>query len=202
MGRLIMRVIPRLLLYSVGLAEAWSSTLPAEIECLLRHAQGKRRLVEIGVLQGCTTRRLREVMAPDGVLFAIDPFPPGRFGFSAHRLIAQREVAKVRNGTVHWLRCTGEEAGRQHARLGEHPVDFVFVDAGNTFDGRKGDWDAWSGHISPGGIVALHASRSSPSYNIAQAGSVQHTNQVVLQDRRFTVVDTVDNLVVLRRLPT
>lgn len=31
------------------------------------------------------TRRRRQVMADDGVLYAVDPFPKGRFGFSGKR---------------------------------------------------------------------------------------------------------------------
>lgn len=52
-------------------------------------------------------------MAPDGVLICIDPYPVGRFGFSSQRLIALKEVSKVRNGTVSWVRMTGADAGRQ-----------------------------------------------------------------------------------------
>jgi predicted O-methyltransferase YrrM len=193
------RVIPHFLLYTLGITRAETPTLPAELEAILRHARGKRRLVEIGVFHGYTTRRLRAVMAPDAVLYAVDPFFPGRLGFSAHRLIARREAGKVSNGTIRWLRCTGAEAGQLHARTNEPPVDFVYLDADNTYEARKSDWDAWSGRLVPGGVVLLHASQSSPTYNIDHAGSVKHTREVALRDPRFTAEETVENLVILRR---
>lgn len=194
-----MRVLSHLLLYQLGLAQAQTPAFPDEITCILRHARGKRRLVEIGVFHGWMTRRLREVMAPDGILFAIDPFFRGRLGFSAHQMIARREVSRVSNGTVKWMRCTGAEAGRRHAAANEPHVQFVFVDADNTFDARKGDWDAWSGRVAPGGVILLHASQSSPTYNIDHAGSVHHTRDVALKDPRYTLAESVDNLVVLLR---
>lgn len=194
-----MRVLPHLLLYQLGLAQAQTPAFPGEITCILRHAAGRRRLVEIGVFHGWMTRRLREVMAADGILYAVDPFFRGRLGFSAHRVIARQEVSRVPNGRVQWMRCTGAEAGRLHAAANEPPVDFVFVDADNTYEGRKGDWDAWSGRVAPGGVMLLHASQSSPTYNIDHAGSVHHTRDVALMDPRYTLAESVDNLVVLRR---
>lgn len=92
-----MRVLPHLLLYQLGLAQAQTPAFPGEITCILRHAAGRRRLVEIGVFHGWMTRRLREVMAADGILYAVDPFFRGRLGFSAHRVIARQEVSRVPN---------------------------------------------------------------------------------------------------------
>ena len=54
----------------------------------------------------------------------------------------------------------------------------------------------------PGGVILLHASRSSPTYNIDHAGSVKHTGEVVLKDPRFVTEETVENLIVLRRIQT
>lgn len=60
--------------YRLGLKPAHTQTSAAEQACLQRHAQGKRRLAEIGVYHGANTLRFRQVMAPDGVLLAIDPY--------------------------------------------------------------------------------------------------------------------------------
>ena len=77
---------------------------------------------------------LRHVMAPDGVLFAIDPFPGGRAGLSYQRPIAHGEVRRVRNGTVVWLRTTGALAASD-PRVAAAPFDFIFIDSDHTFDG-------------------------------------------------------------------
>ncbi|MHC4767267.1 MAG: class I SAM-dependent methyltransferase [Planctomycetota bacterium] len=197
-----MRVLTHLLLWRVGLADAETQTTEPERACLARHAEGRRRIVEIGVWHGVTTCRLRRAMAPDGVLFAVDPYPAGRLGFSAQRYIAAREVARVPNGTVRWLRTTGVDAGRAFATTGEDAVDFVFIDGDHSYDGLEGDWTAWSPVVGGGGLVALHDSRSTPERSIDDAGSVRYTNEVILRDARFAVIDAVESLTVLRRGPT
>jgi predicted O-methyltransferase YrrM len=191
-----MRVLSHYLAWTVGLAPATTQTTTAERDCLARHAAGRRRLVEIGVWHGVTTKRLRAAMHPHGVLSAVDPFPVGRLGFSVQQHIAHREVAAVENGEVAWLRTTGSAAACGHA-----PVDFVFIDGDHSEAGLLGDWRAWSPLVEREGIVALHDSRSTPERRIDDAGSVKVTNEVILRDARFAVVDTVDSLTVLQRLP-
>jgi predicted O-methyltransferase YrrM len=188
------KVLTHYVAWAVGLASADTQTTPAERDCLARHARGRRRLVEIGVWHGVTTKRLRAAMHPDGVLTAVDPFPEGRLGFSVQQRIAQREVGAVPNGRVTWSRTTGADAARAHAL-----VDFVFIDGDHSEEGLLADWHAWSPLIEPGGIVSLHDSRSTPDRPIDDAGSVKVTNEVILRDARFDVIDTVDSLTVLRR---
>ena len=194
-----MRVLAHFLLWNLGLARAETQTSEAERDCLARHAKGRRRLVEVGVWHGVTTCRLRRVMAPDGVLLGVDPFPKGRLGFSAQRRIARREVARVPNGEVRWERKAGVEAAREWAARGGAPVDFVFIDGDHSFEGLRGDWEAWSGLVAEGGVVALHDSCSSAGRRIEDAGSVRYTREVIRRDPRFEVVEVVDTLTVLRR---
>lgn len=189
-----MTVLTHYLSWTVGLAQPETQTTEAERDCLARHASGRKRLVEIGIWHGVTTGRLRAAMAPDGVLSAVDPFPVGRLGFSAQQRIAQREVAKVPNGRVQWLRTSGDKAS-----MGHHPVDFIFIDGDHSEQALLADWNGWSGLVESGGIVAIHDSHSTPARPIDNAGSVKVTNEVILRDERFEVVDVVDSLTVLRR---
>ena len=189
-----MKVLTHYIAWTLGLAGAETQTTSAERHCLARHACGRRRIVEIGVWHGVTTKRLRSVMDPDGVLTAVDPFPSGRLGISLQERIAHSEVGTVSNGTVEWFRTTGAEAARGH-----EPVDFVFIDGDHSEEGLLADWEAWSPLVEPGGIVALHDSRSSQRRHIDDAGSVRVTNEVILPDKRFELVETVDTLTVLER---
>jgi predicted O-methyltransferase YrrM len=197
-----MRVLLHLILWRLGLAAAESQTTIAERECLARCAAGRRRLAEIGVWHGVTTRRLRAAMAPDGELLAIDPYPAGRLGFSAQRYIAHHEVAGVKNGHVRWIRATGVETARRIAAARNAPVDFLFIDGDHTYEGLRDDWESWSDLMAPNGLVALHDSRSTPARNIDGAGSVRYTNEVILRDGRFVSAGAVDSLTILRRLST
>lgn len=194
-----MRVLTHFLAWRVRLARPETQTGEAERACLATHAAGRRRLVEIGVWHGVTTRLLRSVMAPDGVLYAVDPFPAGRLGISLPRAIARAEVRRVRRGRVVWLRRTGADAGRWFAARGEPPVDFLFIDGDHSWDGIRADWESWRAHVAAGGVVALHDSRPTAARPIHDAGSVRFTRDVILRDPAFEVVDTVETVTVVRR---
>lgn len=194
-----MRVLTHFLLWNAGLARAETQTSEPERACLARHAEGRRRLVEVGVWHGVTTCRLRRAMNTDGVLFGVDPYPPGRLGFSAQRVIARREVERSSGGEVRWLRLTGVEAARLLAEECEPPLDFVFIDGDHSYEGLRGDWEAWSGLVAPGGVVALHDSCSSAEREIEDAGSVRYTRDVVRRDARYELAEVIDTLTVMRR---
>lgn len=187
------------LFWKVGLAPADTQTTEAERAALARYASDTRRLAEIGVWHGVTTTILRRVMAPDAVLFAVDPFSPGRLGFSVQKLIAHGEVNRQDKGTVQWLETTGVDAAKVLRAAREDPIDFIFIDGDHSYEGLKGDWEAWRPLIARGGIVALHDSRSTPTRLIDDAGSVRFTAEVIKNDPDFRVVDEIDSLTVLRR---
>jgi hypothetical protein len=105
-----MNTLPHWFLWRLGLARVTTQTSAAEHDGLARHASGRRCLVEIGVWHGVTTCRLRQAMAPDGTLFAVDPYPPGKLGMSFPRSIARDQVNQVANGRVRWVQATGAEA--------------------------------------------------------------------------------------------
>lgn len=138
-------------------------------------------------------------MAPDGILFAVDPYRRGRLGFSTQRVIARHEVSRIRNGRVEWVRITGREAAALHIAWDRPPVDFVFVDGDHSYEAIRDDWNGWSGLVSNGGIMAFHDSRSSSDRAIDDAGSAIFTREVILLDERFELVDAVDTLTVIRR---
>src|SRR5579863_7221852 len=131
------------LLWRCRLAVAKTQTSLAELECLARHAGNRRRLVEIGVWHGVATRRLRSKMAANGILFAIDPFPPCRFGFSWEYLIARGEVAREVNGEVRFIVMTSAEAANKFSEFCSEPLDFIFIDGEHTYAGLQTDWTIW-----------------------------------------------------------
>ncbi len=197
-----MRVTTHFVLWLVRLARAETQTTAAERACLERHARNRHRLVEIGVWHGVNTRRLRAAMAPDGVLFAVDPFPKGRFGFSVQRYIARREVSKEHNGSVAWQRTTGARFGQEMLRAGAQQVDFIFIDGDHSYEGLRGDWEAWAQLVTLGGIVALHDTHPTEARPLHDAGSAVYTREVITLDARFETLETIDSLTVLRRRNT
>lgn len=183
------------LLYRLGLASAETQTSRAEQQALLRWATGRQRLVEIGVWHGANTRRLREVMAGDGVLTGVDPFPSGRLGVSLPLAIARREIARCPRGLFALLRMTSAEA----ARGWEKTIDFLFIDGDHSYDGIRADWEGWSRFVAPGGVVCLHDSRATAERPTADAGSVRYAGEVIARDPRFETAEVVETLTVLLR---
>jgi predicted O-methyltransferase YrrM len=183
----------------MGLRAAETQTTDEERAALARHAQGRTPIVEIGVWHGVTTAVLRRAMRDGGVLWAVDPFPPGQLGFSLQKPIAEAEVGRVRNGTVRWVRTTGQAAAAAFERDQRGPAALIFIDGDHTYEGLSGDWRAWKGLVAPGGLVCLHDSRSTPARDIGGVGSVRATNEIVLQDPDFELIEQIDSLTVVRR---
>jgi predicted O-methyltransferase YrrM len=194
-----MSVLLHLIKWLLGAAPAEIWTTEPERACLARHAAGKHRLVEIGVWHGGTTRHLRAAMSAAATLYAVDPFPAGRLGFSIPRFVARREVGRIRNGRVIWLRMPGETAARMAMMRDQPPIDFVFVDNAQSFEALRVEWEAWAPVVGSGGVIALHDTRPWPD-GAPEQSSVAYARNVVRPDPRFAIVDEVDSLTVLRRV--
>lgn len=138
-------------------------------------------------------------MAPDGILYAVDPFPIGRLRLSFQQRIAHAEVSRVPNGTVQWNRKTGVQSARDLEPALAGLVDFIFIDGDHSYEGLKSDWEAWRTLVAPAGIVAVHDSRSTPARPIDEAGSVKFTQERILIDADFAVCDQVDSMTGLRK---
>jgi predicted O-methyltransferase YrrM len=192
-----MRVLTHFALWTLGLAKAETQTSETERAALEEAARERTRLVEIGVWHGVTTTRLRRAMAHSGVLYAVDPFEPGRLGFSMQRLIAKREVSRVRRGQIRWVRLPSVLAAARV--LADGPVDFIFIDGDHSYDALAADWGAWSSGIVPGGTIALHDSVSSATRDIEGAGSVRYTRERIAVDPRFRHERTVETLTLWTR---
>jgi len=183
--------------YLLGLEPAHTQTTAAERAALVRHAQGRKRLVEIGVYEGFTTAILAQAMAPDGVLHAIDPFTGGRLGICWGKYVAKREVARAnQSGRVEFVEKFSHEA----APIIKGEFDFVFIDGDHSLAGIQRDWTDWSPRICPAGIMALHDTRI-PAHNpnVAELGSFHFFEAEIRHDPRFEIVEQVDSLSILVR---
>jgi len=185
-------------LYLLGLQRPRTETTHAEQKCLLKYVKNKKRIVEIGVFHGVNTKTFRQEMADDGIILAVDPFGRSLFGIRGYgwaRMIAHREISKMRNGKVIWVEETGEDAVKLNIVKGLLPVDFIFIDGDHSWDGIKGDWESWHPEVELNGIVALHDSK-----NTDGSDSEKYTNQIILKNYNFKEIDRVDRLTILKKI--
>lgn len=183
--------------YRLGLDAAATQTTAAERELLGELAPGRKVIVELGVFEGVGSRTLRSAMDPDAELFCVDPFPVGRMGFSPQLDISKREIAKSSNGKVHLLRCFSFEAVKDWSR----PIDFVYMDAEQNFEGVTRDFRDWSRFLRSGGLFLIHTSKSSPEKPVpADNGCVRLVNEVIATDPAFNLRGFVHSMAVVDKL--
>src|SRR5688572_8853992 len=92
----------------LGLAEPETQTTAAERACLCNYAKAANVVVEIGAWHGVTTSQLKGAMPEAAELYAVDPYVPGRLGFSFQKIIAEREVSRAPGrASVRFVRRTG-----------------------------------------------------------------------------------------------
>jgi predicted O-methyltransferase YrrM len=183
--------------YLVGMDSARTQTTQAERNAIARYANGKRRAVEIGVFEGVTTSVIAKSMAPDGILFGIDPFVPGRMGICWAKPIARREVARAKpNCKVEFI----EKLSHAACNSIDGTFDFIFIDGDHSWDAIVEDWNDWSERMDADGIIALHDTRV-PDHNprVAEFGSHQYFERHIKHDDRFDVLEQVDSLSIVRR---
>jgi predicted O-methyltransferase YrrM len=195
-----MNTITHFLFWKIGLLNSQTQTSQLERDCLSFFVNNCSKVVEIGVWHGVTTCVLRKGMNQNGVLFAVDPYYPGRLGFSFQKIIAHCEVENKTKGKVQWLEMTGVEAAKWAMENGQTDFDFVFIDGDHSYEGLKGDWESWSPLVTSGGIIALHDSVDSGEPHMVGAGSLRYTREVIHRDPRFKLEKEVRTLSVFRKI--
>jgi predicted O-methyltransferase YrrM len=134
--------------------------------------QAPRVVVEIGTCHGGTLYLWCQAAHPDATLISID-LPHGEYG-GGYRPCRSRlyDAFRKPSQTLHLLRCdshaeqTVEEVRR---RIGNRPIDFLFIDGDHTYEGARRDFQLYSKLVAPGGRIALHdiaPQRKDPSIEV------------------------------------
>jgi MMP 1-O-methyltransferase len=127
-------------------------------------AEGRRRVVEIGVYEGSSAVVLCEVLEPDAELHLIDPFGhhgwalPAGWGATegASRRVVERARRRWDGPRIAWH----VDYSHAVAQRWDRPVDLVFIDGDHSEDGVRTDWEDWHGFVEPGGAVVFHDARA------------------------------------------
>jgi predicted O-methyltransferase YrrM len=126
-------------------------------------AQGRERVVEIGVYEGSSAVVLCEVLEPGAELHLIDPFGhhgwalPAGWGATegASRRVVARAARHARGPRVTWH----VDYSAAVATRWQGEADLVFIDGDHSEAGVRADWDGWHGFVAPGGAVLFHDAR-------------------------------------------
>ena len=128
------------------------------------------------------------VMAPNGTLTCIDPWPAND-GDDPCLTIARREFERHNvSDRIRLVQKCSRDAERE---LGEY--DFIFVDGDHSDAGIATDWDITQRHLVPSGIVCLHDV-------IGALPSADFYRRVVARNPNYSLVDEVESMAVLTRL--
>jgi predicted O-methyltransferase YrrM len=135
-----------------------------ESELLRELAQGRRRVVEIGVYEGSSALVLVDALPVEAELHLVEPFAgggpwPGVMNAAdetATRSLVDRAARRRGGPRVSWHVALSEQAARGWSQ----PLDLLFVDGDHSQDACSLDWELWSGFLEPGGVVAFHDARA------------------------------------------
>jgi predicted O-methyltransferase YrrM len=120
-------------------------------------------IVEIGSYKGKSTVMMAKVAKHygRGPIIAIDPH-----NFNSPELQEQRSetnrssfdeyMSNIRNAGVEDLIETHRAYSSDVALAWNRPIRFLWIDGDHTYQGAKGDFEGFSRHVSPEGVVAFH----------------------------------------------
>lgn len=123
-----------------------AASQPSDVRGLLRLAEGRRTVVELGTATGWTTAslvladRARTVTSYDPVV------QPGREDYAA--LVGPQAAARMR-----FVQDTGEAGA---ARWDGAAVDLLFIDSTHTREDTLAEFRAWRANLAPAAIVVFH----------------------------------------------
>jgi predicted O-methyltransferase YrrM len=145
-----------------------------------------------GILFSIDHHRGSEEQQPGEAYFDPDLYDPevGRVDtFSAFRKTIEQCALEY---NVVPMVCRSEVA----ARLWATPLSLVFIDGGHTYQAAYADYNAWAGHIMPGGYLLIHDIFEDPD----KGGQAPYQiYQMALASKLFRALPMTDTLGVLQR---
>ncbi|MBS1580115.1 MAG: class I SAM-dependent methyltransferase [Bacteroidetes bacterium] len=181
----------------ISIDKPHTQTSIAEQTLIQKYSFSKKSAVEIGVFEGVNTCIIAESLLPNGCLYAVDPFIPGRLGFSYIKLISHKYIKKRKlNSKIIWI----EEMSDVAADLIPNNIDFIFIDGDHSYEGVKKDFELYAPKLSKDGILAFHDARIFVNgWTKEDWGPVRLLNEVIYPSNQWKVVDEVDSLVLFQK---
>ncbi|MFA5321167.1 MAG: class I SAM-dependent methyltransferase [Smithella sp.] len=122
-----------------------------------------KTIVEIGVMEGCSTQLLGTVARDTGGhLYSFDPRPKSNWYVNVKRLNLEKDVT-ITVGFSPWA----------HSQVTiPMPIDYLFIDGEHKSRWAIVDFHYWSHFLRVGGCVAFHDIYGPPSVGVLRAISI------------------------------
>jgi hypothetical protein len=164
-------------------------------ECLMLRkyaSQAKLGIVEIGVLDGGTTREL--ISASNVPVYGIDPMVPDS---NDPNLIGNESLINQIDKTRFMF---FKDFSYNVAVWWNYPYDFLFIDGDHRSFAVKKDFEAWS-EMSANKklIIALHDT-TVEKLRTGEDGPYKFVNDELLKNKKWTMIDSVDSLKVFENI--
>jgi SAM-dependent methyltransferase len=169
-------------------------------------------VVEIGVWQGRSvyiiSRALKEKAGAK--IYCIDPF-------NADSSPEEAEIYRSRSSKFQkslkdrFLEISETHGFRQKIEVLEgysfdfapswsRPIDFLYIDAGHTYEAVARDFKEWSGFVREGGYILFHDVNFEETSGDWKSGPAEMVKRHLLEDEKFTIHKYVDSLFVAKRV--
>jgi predicted O-methyltransferase YrrM len=166
----------------------------AEGALIERMATGARSIVEIGVAEGGSAWHARRTMDPDGRMVLIDTYPR-RFGLNLSSIIARRLVGSEPRGTVEWR----HERSDVVSQTWRDPIDFLFIDGDHAYEAVRRDYEDWSPHVTPDGVMLFHDALVDAPWMDRGFGSARFVAELQERGDGWRLVESADSLAAFKR---
>ena len=116
-------------------------------------------MLEIGTARGGTLLTFARMCAPDAHVLSVD-LPGGAFGggYPLWKVPIYKSFAAP-GQRLDLIRGDSHSSGTfvdVQRRLGDRPLDFLFIDGDHTYEGVQRDFRLYNSLVRPGGLIAFH----------------------------------------------
>jgi len=167
-----------------------------EIKTLQTYAaKAKKGIVEIGVLDGGTTREM--ALVADVPIYGIDPLIPDSMdkNLQGATKIIQHNMSFYKH--FFFFQAYSYDI----AKKWQKPFDFIFIDGDHRYTEVKKDAHDWIPLLTPGGYVAFHDAApvySEKSEHVGYDGPITLINELK-KDNTLTYIETKDSLAIFQK---
>lgn len=147
-------------------------------------------IVEIGVMDGDTTRELLKASSPVLAVYGIDPIIKDSMSDAIGSVESILGLEKEFPGRFVFI----QDYSWNVARWFDMPVDFIFVDGSHLYEDVKRDFELWYPKLPEKGIICFHDSAPTESGATFEGwpGPTQLCNELEEQGvQRSARVDTI-----------